>query len=257
LILAKINHFFYNRVKYSVAISSSIKIFLHNYLRLRNITTINLLCIDLEEFNLDKKTNELGRLFFNTEELVILYSGSLSRLRRVDVLIDAFYEISKKYPNTRLIITGNPPSTEYINFNNSKDRSIIQTVSFAGFVSKKELLHLMFRSDICVDPSPVKDWGPSCKIAEYMASKKCVITTNTFTHRFFIQDGVNGLLFKPNNTKDLIDKLDLALGNPELRKKLGRYARKTIEEEYDVTKVAQSFERFLEDLTLKQQIAQV
>lgn len=251
LILTKINHFFYGRVKTcSVAISKSIEVFLCNHLGLRNITTINLLCVDLQEFNSVKQSmrahSVLRKILPYAKELVVLYSGSLSRLRRIDILIDAFFKISKKYTDVRLVITGNLPPHEKMHLTKNQNKNLIEKVSFTGFLPRRDLLYLMFRSDVCVDPSPVKSWNPSGKIAEYMASEKCVITTDTFTHRFFIRNGVNGLFFKPNDVKGLVDRLDLALENPELRKKLGREARENVEREYDAKTVAQIFEQFLE-----------
>jgi len=248
LILAKINQFFYRRVKYSVAISKSIKVFLCNSLHLGNIRTINLLCVDLQEFDSVKESSVPRRILPRSKELTVLYSGSLSRLRRLDVLVEAFVEISRKYPDVRLVISGNLPSAEKTYLVKNLNKDIIERLSFTGFLPRRDLLHLMLSSDVCVDPSPVKSWNPSGKIAEYMASAKCIVTTDTFTHRFFIESGVNGLFFRPNNVKDLVDKLDLVLGSPELRKKLGAEARKTIEREFDVREVGQIFEGFLEDL---------
>jgi glycosyltransferase involved in cell wall biosynthesis len=247
--LAKINQFFYRRVKHSVAISKSIEVFLCNGLHLNNIRTINLLCVDPQEFDSIKRLITSGENLPRSKELVVLYSGSLSRLRRTDVLIEAFIEISRKYPNVRLVISGNPTFAERMYLETSLNKEIVGRLSFKGFLPRRDLLHLMLRSEVCVDPSPVKSWNPSGKIAEYMAAERCVITSDTFTHRFFIKNGVNGLLFRPNNVKDLVDKLDLVLGDPELREKLGAEARKTIEKEFDVREVGQIFQSFLEDFT--------
>ena len=47
-----------------------------------------------------------------------------------------------------------------------------------------------------------------------------------------IQDGVNGFLAK--DEKEWIEKLTLLIENPELRQKLGKAGRKTVEERYSV-----------------------
>ena len=47
-----------------------------------------------------------------------------------------------------------------------------------------------------------------------------------------IQDGVNGFLAK--DEKEWIEKLSLLIKNSELRQRLGRAGRKTVEERYSV-----------------------
>ena len=121
---------------------------------------------------------------------------------------------------------------------------LLERIRFLGFLPRKDILTLMKITDIFVDPYPRKVWTPSGKIIEYMAFGKCIITTDVFSHRYFIQDGINGLLFKPNNERDLITKLDLALSNECLRKHLGQNARKTAEKLFDVKKVISEFEKF-------------
>jgi glycosyltransferase involved in cell wall biosynthesis len=250
--LATINQFFYRRVKHSVAISKSIEVFLSNAFHLNNIRTINLLCVDLQEFDSIKQSIGSGNNLPRTKESVVLYSGSLAKPRRIDVLFEAFIEISRKYPTLRLVISGNPSFAERMCLEESLERArtnkdTFGSFSFTGFLPRKDLLGLILDAEVCVDPSPVESWNPSGKIAEYMASERCIITTDTFTHRFFIKNGFNGLLFRPNDVEDLVNKLDLVLGDPELREKLGAEARKTIEKEFDVREVGQILEDFLDD----------
>lgn len=247
LFLAKINQFFYNQVKHSIAISESIEVFLRGSLHLNNIKTINLLCVDLKEFSLVQRS-VASKILPCPEELVVLYSGSLSKLRRVDILVEAFFKIARKYPNLRLVITGNLLPSQRFSLLKNVDDDLIGRLSFTGFLSRGDLLNLMHISSICVDTSPAKSWNPSGKIVEYMASEKCIITTDTFTHRFFIKNGVNGLLFEPNNVEDLASKLDFSLANPELRKKFGVEARRTIERDFDVRKVGLIMDGFLKTM---------
>jgi len=243
-ILMKLNHIIYKKVQYSLAISKSIELFLRNLLDLKNIITINLLCFDLNDVITLQK--DRSKFAFNSEDIIILYSGSVDPVRRIDILIDAFSEIVKKYNTTRLVITGKTPYAYVISdyLKKIKEMDLLERIRFLGFLPRKDILTLMKIADIFVDPYPRKVWTPSGKIIEYMAFGKCIITTDVFSHRYFIQDGINGLLFKPNNERDLITKLDLALSNECLRKHLGQNARKTAEKLFDVKKVISEFEKF-------------
>lgn len=245
--LAKINLFFYRKFRRSLAISKSIEVFLSQSLNLNNITTINLLCTNIQDINKQSVgiRNEGGIMPIASNELVILYSGYFSRIRGIDTLFKAFNLISKDYPNSILRISGNVNLTEWKYLKQNLGRAALSKVSLTGFLSRREMINVMLHSVLCVDPSPVNSWNPSGKIAEYMASAKCVVTTDTFTHRFFIKNGVNGLLFEAGNVEDLVKKLELALANPEYREMLGNRARLTIEESFEVRKVATLFEEFL------------
>ena len=56
----------------------------------------------------------------------------------------------------------------------------------------------------------------------------------TFTSKFFVKDGYNGYLITNNQTQILAQKIISLLKNEELCKKIGKNARKTVEEKFSV-----------------------
>jgi glycosyltransferase involved in cell wall biosynthesis len=54
-----------------------------------------------------------------------------------------------------------------------------------------------------------------------------------------VQDGRNGLLFRPGDAADLAQKLLALLGNPSLAEKLGRQGAVDCSERYDPDKLAE------------------
>ena len=70
-------------------------------------------------------------------------------------------------------------------------------------------------------------------LKEAMAVGVPVVTTRLEGIEELIEDGVNGLLVNPGDTKDLAAKLELLLGDRELRQRLASNGRKFIEEQFD------------------------
>ena len=69
-------------------------------------------------------------------------------------------------------------------------------------------------------------------ILESFACGKPVIGSNLGSVPELIDDGINGLLFEPGNTKDLREKIRYLHHHPLLAHKMGISARKKIEEKY-------------------------
>jgi len=236
------NHTIFKRIRYSVAISKGFELFLENYLGLKNVTTINLMCYELTKV---PRSNKFRSVSYGLGNEIIFYAGSLDPARRLDVLIDAFSEIAKRYVKSRLVIAGNGTSFNLRTYAEKNcENDLRKRIDFLGLLPREEILALLPIVDVCVDPFPCEDWTASCKMVEYMAYGKCVIATDNFRNRSYVQNGINGMLFKPNDVEDLKDKLSMVLRNAELRKELGQNARRTIEKEFDVRKVVSTFEEF-------------
>jgi glycosyltransferase involved in cell wall biosynthesis len=56
-------------------------------------------------------------------------------------------------------------------------------------------------------------------------------------NRTVIEDGHNGLLFPRGNGEALCARLEQVLGSPELRERLGKAARKTVVERFELGKL--------------------
>lgn len=89
--------------------------------------------------------------------------------------------------------------------------------------------------DIGLMPLPDDDWSRgkcALKALQYMALEIPPVVSPVGANCTVIQTGHNGLHAK--NTEDWIEKLSALLDNPDLRQKLGKAARKTVEAHYSV-----------------------
>ena len=87
--------------------------------------------------------------------------------------------------------------------------------------------------DIAVCPSELNE-SFGMNVAEAMSYGKPVIASNTGAYAELIQDGANGLLFKPGVYSDLADKLEMLMNDEPMRKKLSNEAYTTVGEKFNV-----------------------
>ena len=128
------------------------------------------------------------------------------------------------------------------------DRVILQ-----GYVPYNEIPRYLSVMDIVLAPYPHMNlWYPSpMKVFEYMASGKVVIASAEGQLKEVIKDGYNGCFFYPDIQDDLVNKVQVLLNSPDLRKRMGDNARKTVLEKYTWSHHARSIESILLDVLKK------
>jgi glycosyltransferase involved in cell wall biosynthesis len=98
-----------------------------------------------------------------------------------------------------------------------------------GWLSQEELPEYYRAADICVVPSLVQEGWPIVGV-EAMAAGRPVVASRIGGLQFMVSDGATGLLCEPGNAEELATCLQRLLGDPELRRRMGRTARRRFEE---------------------------
>ena len=150
-------------------------------------------------------------------KLVIGYVGRISKEKNTQVLLEAFHKL-KRQDRLALLMVGDGPKRQV---------EVFQTVSncrVTGFVNNvQDYLQAM---DIFVMPSLTET--TSLATLEAMSCGLPVIATRVGFMKQYIVKDKNGLFFPRNSAATLTIKLQQLLHNPELRRRLGENARKTI-----------------------------
>jgi glycosyltransferase involved in cell wall biosynthesis len=102
--------------------------------------------------------------------------------------------------------------------------------TFLGQVDKDRLITLYQNATIFILPSYHE--GLPTVILEAMACGLPVIATRVRGNQDLVSTGENGILVLPNAPKKLAEAISMLLADEELRKKIVKNARKTIEEKY-------------------------
>jgi len=103
--------------------------------------------------------------------------------------------------------------------------------------------------DIGIMPLPNDEWAKGkcgLKGLQYMALEIPTVMSAVGVNTEIIQDGKNGLLAR-NNT-EWIEKLSLLINNKDLRNKLGKEGRKTVETKYSVKANKEKYKKIIDSL---------
>lgn len=119
----------------------------------------------------------------HVESGLVVYLGTLARVRRMQTLIEAFAIVAERVPHARLVIVGaGPEPGEREDLEKlAESLGIRQRVEFTGFLPLEEAWGWAERAAVCVSPifpTPALLAGSPTKIIEYMAVGKPVVAND-------------------------------------------------------------------------------
>ncbi|MDQ2982957.1 MAG: glycosyltransferase family 4 protein [Actinomycetota bacterium] len=142
------------------------------------------------------------------EPPTVLYAGRLSEEKRIDVVAEATEGLPR-------IVAGDGPLRHLL-------------PDTLGFVSPEELAKLYERAAVVVLVSERE--GLPNVVLEAMAYGKTVVATPVGGIPTVIEDGVTGLLVPVGDAAATREAVERALGDPDLRRRLGEAARRRVTE---------------------------
>lgn len=226
----------YKRVDCAIAISSVIKKNLLDTTALieNKIKTlfngVDLKKFDPENADRTKLRNELG---IQENELLIGMTGRFSPGKGHEDFLLAITELNKKYPDVKYIIVGEASRGE--DDYEKKIKQIakelgIKNITFTGY--RTDIPDVLAAMDIFVFPSHAEAFGVG--LIEAMAMGKASVAANSDGVLDIVNDKVDGLFFNSRDGLDLAAKVEILIKDPELRKQLGKNARKKAEQTFDL-----------------------
>lgn len=175
---------------------------------------------------------------FQDEKFVLLL-GHPWYLKGVDLLIKAFNNISKRYPEYRLLVVGHcPDPTPFETLVAGNSRIELRKAVFTA-----EARALIARCSVLVLPSRTEAMGRV--ILEAFAAQKPVIASRVDGIPFVVHDGQSGLLFESENVDELTDCLDKLLSHPQLAARLAAEGARVVKEKYSEEAFASNYDAFV------------
>ena len=159
--------------------------------------------------------------------------------------VEHFIEAARHLPGAQLLIAGEGSSLEameeFADTLGVKDR-----VRFLGRISQGDLPKVYAACDVFVLPSVSRLEAFGIVALEAMATGKPVVVADIPGVREVIEDGREGLLADPVNPQDLAEKMRRLLGDPDLRREMGRRGREKVLAEFTIEKVTDAILRVYE-----------
>lgn len=174
------------------------------------------------------------------EDKEILFAGFPFKRKGVDVLIEAFKQIAPRYPSWKLKILGWYPNTDELYEAIGGHPQIYHHPP----VHYEQMIEQVGSCAILVLPSRSEAMGRV--LVEAMAAEKPRIGSNVDGIPSVIMDGVDGLLVEPGSVSDLAWKLDMLMGDPELRRRYGLAAKARLSGEFGREAYLENVFRFYE-----------
>lgn len=176
--------------------------------------------VNLEQFSL------LDYPISNTVEFVFI--SRIMKEKGIDQFLAAAKHIRNKHPNTRFHILGFCEEDYEDALQVYQDKGIIE---YHGM--QRDIRKFLKRTHCTIHPTYYPE-GMSNVLLESAASGRPIITTHRSGCREIVDEEINGYLIKPQNTNDLIQKIErfIALDNVS-KKQMGLAGRKKVEKDFD------------------------
>jgi glycosyltransferase involved in cell wall biosynthesis len=149
----------------------------------------------------------------------VAFAAAFEPYKAVDVLIDAWAKVVAKIPSAMLEMGGSGSQEGAIR-ERVKRAGLTDNVKFLGSLDRGQVKDLLDRSRFLTLPS--RSEGLPRLIMESMARARAVVTTPVGDIPLLIEDGVNGLMVRPDDSDGLATALCRLLEDQELCSTLGR-----------------------------------
>lgn len=155
-------------------------------------------------------------------KLCIGWTGTLTTLKHINLILPILQELEQKYDFTFLVISNDKPNIDLSSF------------EFLEWKKETEISDLS-QIDIGIMPLPDEEWEKGkCgfKGLQFMALETPTIMSPVGVNKEIIKDGENGFLAQTK--EEWVEKLSLLINSESLRVKLGKAGRETVIEKYSV-----------------------
>jgi len=177
---------------------------------------------DEKFFYPQQKKSENGKKY-------IMYVGHVDREKGLFDLVEAGRLICRKNNDITFIVAGKGRDLNKLK-RKIRKLKLHNRFRFLGQVSKNRLVKLYQNADLFVLPSYHE--GIPTVLLEAMSCGTPVIATDVRGNRDIISSGENGILVPPRAPKKLAETILYLIEDKKLRERIGKNARKTIEEKY-------------------------
>ena len=157
---------------------------------------------------------------------IFLYVGRITARKGIKTLLEACAILkSQGYVDYSLLIVGKGDQREELEAF-IKERDFEEQVIWAGWVEYGNLGAYFQQADVFVFPTFEDVWG--MVVPEAMVFGKPILCSNGAASCELIVSGENGYIFEPSSAKELADKMQIFLDNPDLIESMGERSRQII-----------------------------
>ena len=189
----------------------------------------------------------------------ILFIGRIDRRKGADIALEAFGLIAEKHPDAILTIGGPDKGVEMGGrtqfFTDLLEQSVPEgarsRVHYLGPLSPAQVSEQRRYHGIALIPSRYENQGYT--MVEAMSAGSLTLCADFEAASCFIEDQVNGMLFRAGDGRDLAEKLSFILQHPEYQRRWGAAARRYVFETLVASVVTEKMEDFYKEVLSRYQ----
>lgn len=166
----------------------------------------------------------------NLSPFTLFCSRAWEPIYGVDMLARAFVKVAAQNPDVHLILLGGGSQGGKIR-QILMNGGVLERVHFGGQVAQADLPRWYHMADLYISPSHVD--GSSVTLMEALASGLPCLVSDIPGNREWIEDGVNGWLFRDGAVDDLAQKIAAAIKHRTSFGEISNAARRTAEQKAD------------------------
>lgn len=184
---------------------------------------------------------------FDDDKLNLFFIGRMEFRNGVSVLIDAFRQIRKEVPNSRLILAGGGPLRFY--FESLVENELKPHVHFIGPILDEKPEYFQ-TADIHICPTWPVAASLGVIVLEAMASGKPAVISNIPAFNCTAENGKDVLMAHPYKPEDFARQVIRLVKEPDLGKLLAKRALEKMETRYDWSIIIDRVDAYTEDAVL-------
>ena len=182
------------------------------------------------------------------KRFLVGYLGTIGPQEGLEYLVEAAAHLKSKRPANDIgwLVIGDGPTRQDI-INLAKRSGVENEINFPGRLDDPTMIQAICTCDVCVNTdvaTPMNDKSTMNKIIEYMALGRPIVQFDLTEGR--VSAGLASLYAKPNDAKDLAERIEQLLESPTLRRQMADYGRSRVEErlawEYSVPILLDAYE---------------
>ncbi len=193
----------------------------------------------------DEKKEVRRTMKIDEDHVVFTYTGKLNRGKGLEILLEAWHDFLREENRHRYILMmvgsggGHYLSCEEELKEFVRENHLETSIMFTGYVEDVE--RYLKASDIFVFPSFSEALGIS--LLEALATGLPSIASNVGGIKDIIEDGINGMLIPPNDSKALLDKMRWMVRHAGEAERMAATGREMVVQRFGISHIAKEYSR--------------
>jgi glycosyltransferase involved in cell wall biosynthesis len=183
----------------------------------------------------------------------LVYTGSLiDHKDGVLTILEAFSKVSVRYPDTRLVLTGDiERSADRKKILDTIERlNLNHKVELTGYIAREKMIEITSSATALLLAKPANRqnrYNMASKVGEYLLTGRPAIVSSVDPVCNYLSHRKNAFIIDPDENQ-MAAEINFVMNNPDVAESVGKAGKQSAIELFDISKHASRMENFFEDL---------